>query len=196
MDKNRLEAFSDGIIAIIITIMVLEFDIPKDTSWIALWKLWPVFISYGLSFFFVGLYWSSHHHLFHKAEKVNNKILWANMLNLFFLSFTPFATAWMGENSFSSQTVTLYAIVLTLTVVSYLILVHQLRCLHGYDSIFSKAFKGYSKTYITIALNSSAALIAFVGFPIVAFVLLIIISLSWFIPNHKFEKNELNTNKK
>jgi len=191
MDKNRLEAFSDGIIAIIITIMVLEFNVPKDTSWLALLKLWPVFISYALSFFFVGLYWSSHHHLFHKAEKVNNKILWANMLNLFFLSFTPFATAWMGENSFTSQTVTLYSIVLTLTVVSYLILVHQLRCLHGYNSKFSKAFKGYKKTYITIILNSSAALIAFLGFPIVAFMLLIIISLSWFIPNHRFEKSEV-----
>lgn len=191
MDKNRLEAFSDGIIAIIITIMVLEFNVPKDTSWLALLKLWPVFISYALSFFFVGLYWSSHHHLFHKAEKVNNKILWANMLNMFFLSFTPFATAWMGENSFTSQTVTLYSSVLTLTVVSYLILVHQLRCLHGYNSKFSKAFKGYKKTYITIILNSSAALIAFLGFPIVAFMLLIIISLSWFIPNHRFEKSEV-----
>jgi uncharacterized membrane protein len=189
LDKNRLEAFSDGVIAIIITIMVLEFDVPKDSSWIALWKLWPVFISYALSFLFVGLYWSSHHHLFHAAEKVNNKILWVNLLNLFFLSLTPFATAWMGENSFSSQTVTLYAVVLTLTVVSYLILVHQLRCLHGHDSKFSVTFKGYKKTYITIALNSSAAIIAFLGFPMVAFVLLILISLSWFIPNHRFEND-------
>lgn len=186
MDKNRLEAFSDGIIAIIITIMVLEFDIPNDSSWIALWELWPVFVSYALSFFLVGLYWSSHHHLFHKAEKVNNKILWVNLLNLFFLSLTPFATAWMGENSFGSPAVTLYAVVLTLTVISYLILVHQLRCLHGHDSKFSKAFKGYKKTYFTIALNSAAALIAFLGFPRFAFVMLIIISLVWFIPNHRF----------
>jgi len=186
MDKNRLEAFSDGVMAIIITIMVLEFKVPHDTSWQSLWQLWPVFISYALSFVFVGLYWSSHHHLFHLASKVNNKILWANMLGLFSLSFTPFATAWMGENTFSSTTVAFYAIILTLCVVAYLLLVHQLRCLHGYNSDFSKAFKGYWKTYITIALNSSAALVAMLGMPKMAFVLLIIISLLWFVPNHRF----------
>lgn len=186
MDKNRLEAFSDGVMAIIITIMVLEFKTPKEISWEALWQIWPVFISYALSFFFVGLNWSSHHHLFHLASKVNNKILWANLLNLFCLSFTPFATAWMGENAFKSITVTFYAIVLTLCVFAYLILVHQLRALHGYDSQFSKAFKGYTKIYLTIALNLSAAMIAFLGFPKLAFVLLILISLAWFIPNHRY----------
>ena len=187
MDKNRLEAFSDGVMSIIITIMVLEFKMPKSTSWESLWQIWPVFVSYALSFFFVGLNWSSHHHLFHLASKVNNKILWANLLGLFCLSFTPFATAWMGENAFKSATVTFYAIILTLSVISYLILVHQLRSLHGYDSKFSKAFKGYFKIYLTIALNLSAALIAFLGLPKVAFILLFLISLMWFIPNHRFE---------
>lgn len=186
MDKNRLEAFSDGVMAIIITIMVLEFKVPKETTWNALSQLWPVFLSYALSFFFVGLNWSNHHHLFHQAKKVNNKIIWANLLNLFFLSIIPFATAWMGENSLSNNTVTFYALVLTLSVLAYLILVHQLRCLHGYESEFSKAFKGYIKVYFTIALNLSAALIAFLGLPKLAFILLILISLFWFIPNHRF----------
>jgi len=185
MNKNRLEAFSDGVMAIIITIMVLEFKVPKETSWESLWQLWPVFTSYALSFFFVGLNWSSHHHLFNLANKVNNKVLWANLLALFFLSFTPFATAWMGENAFKRTTVAFYSITLTLSVVAYLVLVHQLRCLHGYNSTFSKAFKGYWKIYMTIALNSSAALIAFLGFPKLAFVLLVLTSLSWLIPNHK-----------
>ncbi|WP_320053541.1 TMEM175 family protein [uncultured Acetobacteroides sp.] len=189
MDKNRLEAFSDGVMAIIITIMVLEFKVPHDTSWESLWNLWPVFLSYALSFVFVGLYWSSHHHLFHMAERVNNRILWSNMLGLFFLSFTPFATAWMGENTFNSQTVTLYAVILSLCVVSYLLLVHQLRALHGYDSKFSKTFKGYTKIFITISLNSLAALIAFFGYPRIAFILLILTSLAWFIPNHRYENH-------
>ncbi|MDP4201697.1 MAG: TMEM175 family protein [Bacteroidota bacterium] len=185
MDKNRLEAFSDGVMAIIITIMVLEFKIPKETTWNALSQLWPVFLSYALSFFFVGLNWSNHHHLFHQAKKVNNKILWANLLNLFFLSFVPFSTAWMGENSFNSNTVTFYALILTSSVFAYLLLVHQLRCLHGLESDFSKAFKGYIKVYWTIALNISAALIAFLGLPKLAFILLILISIFWFIPNHR-----------
>ena len=111
---------------------------------------------------------------------------------LFFLSFTPFATAWMGENAFKSTTVSFYAITLTLSVIAYLILVHQLRCLHGYDSVFSKSFKGYWKIYLTIALNSSAALIAFWGFPILAFVLLVFISLSWLLPNHKKINERVN----
>ena len=124
MDKNRLEAFSDGVVAIIITIMVLKFKVPHDTSWESLWLLWPVFVSYALSFVFVGLYWSSHHHLFHVASIVNNRVLWANMLGLFWLSFIPFCTEWMGDNAFKSTTVTFYAIILTLCVISYLVLVH------------------------------------------------------------------------
>jgi len=192
MDKNRLEAFSDGIMAIIITIMVLEFKVPHDTSWQSLWNLWPVFLSYALSFLFVGLYWSSHHHLFHMAKKVNNKILWANMLGLFWLSLLPFSTAWMGENSFKSNTVTIYALLLSLCVFSYLVLVRQLCFLHGINSEFSKAFRGRTKSYITLALNLIAALTALIGFPIAAFILLILISALWFIPNHRFENHSAN----
>ena len=122
MDKNRLEAFSDGVMSIIITIMVLEFKMPQSTSWESLWQIWPVFVSYALSFFFVGLNWSSHHHLFYLASKVNNKILWANLLGLFCLSFTPFATAWMGENQFDKNPVALYGINLLLCAFAYIVI--------------------------------------------------------------------------
>lgn len=145
MDKNRLEAFSDGIMAIIITIMVLELKVPHDPSWQSYLDAYPVFISYALSFVFVGLYWSSHHHLFLKAFKVNNTILWVNMFGLFWLSLIPFATASMGENSFKSITVTIYSVLLTLCVISYLILVYQLCRLHGAKSEFSSTSGDYSK---------------------------------------------------
>jgi uncharacterized membrane protein len=194
MDKNRLEAFSDGVMAIIITIMVLEFKIPHETSWDSLWQLWPVFLSYALSFVFVGLNWSSHHHLFHLASRVNNKILWANLSGLFWLSLIPFATAWMGENAFKSTPVTLYALILAMCVITYLLLVHQLRSLHGFDSDFSKAFKGYFKSYLTITLNLTAAFIAFIGYPKLAFILMILISLLWFLPNHRFENRQAENN--
>ena len=189
MNKNRLEAFSDGVVAIIITIMVLGLKVPHDANWESLWQNWPVFISYTLSFVFVGLNWSSHHHLFYMATKVNNKILWANMLGLFWLSLIPFSTAWMGENAFKSTTVTLYAIILTLCVVSYLILVQQLRVLHGSDSDFYKAFRGQSKSYITIALNITSAIVSLLGLPKFAFGLLVMTSLLWFIPNHRFRNH-------
>ncbi|MFV5697402.1 TMEM175 family protein [Flavobacterium sp. ZT3R17] len=186
MDKNRLEAFSDGVMAIIITIMILELKQPSETKWESLWENWPIFISYALSFVFVGLYWSSHHHLLHMARKVNNRILWANMFGLFWLSFIPYSTSWMGENAFQSTTVTLYAIILTLCVISYMILVYQLRYLHGFDSDFSKAFKGNYKSYLTITLNLVAAIIATLGMPKIAFIILVMTSLLWFIPNHRF----------
>jgi uncharacterized membrane protein len=189
MNKNRLETFSDGVIAIIITLMVLVLKVPHNARWESLWDNWPIFISYALSFVFVGLYWSSHHHLFHLASKVNNKILWVNLLGLFWLSFIPFSTGWMGENAFKSTTVTLYAIILTLCVVSYLILVRQLRVLHGFNSEFSKAFKGNFKSYLTISLNLAAAFISFLGMPKLAFVVLAMTSVLWFIPNHRFVNN-------
>ena len=189
MDKNRLEAFSDGVMAIIITIMVLDLKVPHNPTWQSYLDAYPVFVSYALSFVFVGLYWSSHHHLFHSASKVNNKILWINMIGLFWLSLVPFVTASMGENSFKSITVTLYAIVLTLCVIAYMLLVNQLCRMHGTNSEFSKTFKGHFKSYVTITLNLTAALISFFGMPKTAFVLLILISLLWFIPNHKSYNN-------
>jgi uncharacterized membrane protein len=191
MDKNRLEAFSDGVLAIIITIMVLELKVPHNPTWQSYVDAYPIFVSYALSFLFVGFYWSSHHHLFHTAKKVDNKVLWVNMLALFWQSLIPFTTASMGENHFSSITVTVYAIVLVLGIVSYILLVNQLCRLHGAGSDFSKAFKGHSKSYITIALNSIAAIISIVGFPKIAFILIALTALMWFIPNHRFGNTKI-----
>lgn len=186
MDKNRLEFFSDGVLAIIITIMVLELKVPHNPTWQSYLDEFPIFISYALSFLFVGLYWASHHHLFHTAKKIDNKVLWVNMLALFWQSLIPFTTASMGENLFSSVTVTVYAIVLVLGIVSYILLVNQLCRLHGAGSDFSKAFKGHTKSFVTIALNSVAAIISILGLPKIAFVLIALTALMWFIPNHRF----------
>lgn len=186
MDKNRLEAFSDGVMAIIITIMVLDLRVPHNPTWRSYLEAYPIFLSYALSFVFVGLYWGTHHHLFHEAHKVNNKILWINMLGLFWLSLIPFATASMGENSFASIPVAVYAVILGLVTVSYLFLANHLCLLHGAHSEFAKTFKGHLKTYVTIAFNSAAAVISLFGWPKFAFALLVLVALLWFIPNRRF----------
>ena len=187
MNKNRLEAFTDGVMAIVITIMVLEFEIPKDPTIHSYMEMWPEFISYAISFLFVGLNWATHHHLFQTISKINNKVLWANMASLFVLSFVPFATAAMGENNFKEITVTIYASILTLSVLCYFLLVHQLRLLYGKESKFYASFKGQKKSYISLGLNILSVIISAVGFPKIAFMLLIITSLAWFLPNHMFE---------
>jgi uncharacterized membrane protein len=189
MEKNRIETFTDGVVAIIITIMVLQFKTPKDPTIDSYLEMWPVFLSYAVSYLFVGLNWASHHHLFQTVSKVNNTILWINMLNLFVLSLVPFATATMGENSFKAITVTIYASLLTLSIIVYLIFVNQLCKLHGKGSSFSNTFKGHKKTYISLGLNLLAIFISVIGFPKIAFMLLIVTSLAWFIPNHIFEHN-------
>lgn len=187
MQKNRLEAFTDGVYAIIITIMVLELHVPHDPNFKSYIEMWPVFASYAVSFLFVGLNWASHHHLFHTVTKVSNGVLWVNMLNLFILSLLPFATATMGENSFKSITVAIYASLLTVSIVVYLVMVKLLCKAHGNNSSFSKQFKGHNKSYISLLLNCIAIVISMAGFPKAAFALLVIISLAWFIPNHVFE---------
>ena len=189
MNKARLEAFTDGVMAIIITIMVLELKVPKDPTIHSYLDMWPTFISYALSFLFVGLNWATHHHLFQTVTKINNKVLWINMLNLFVLSLVPFATAAMGENNFKEITVTIYASILTLSIIIYFLLVHQLRKLYGKESNFVKAFKGQRKSYISLWLNLLAVLISAIGFPKTAVALLIVTSMAWFIPNHVFENH-------
>ena len=187
MNKSRLEAFTDGVYAIIITIMILEIKVPHDPTVESYVEMWPVFISYAVSFLFVGLNWASHHHLFQAVAKINNKVLWVNMLNLFILSLVPFATATMGENDFKALTVTIYASLLSASIIVYLIFVNLLCRLHGKGSFFSNTFKGHQKTYISLALNVIAITVSVVGFPKIAFLLLVITSLAWFIPNHVFE---------
>ena len=131
MGKNRLEAFSDGVLAIIITIMVLELKVPHDTSWAALQAHWPVFISYVLSFIYVGLYWNNHHHFFHAIQRVDGRVLWANLHLLFWLSLIPFVTGWMGENHFAPLPVALYGVVLLMCALAWWLMQQSLLCLPG-----------------------------------------------------------------
>lgn len=189
MNKNRLEAFTDGVYAIIITIMVLELDVPNNPNLHTYLEMWPVFASYAVSFLFVGLNWASHHYLFQTVSKINNKVLWINMWNLFVLSLVPFATATMGENSFKEITVTIYAAILTVSILNYFALVRELKILHGKNSHFAKSFKGSKKSFISLGLNFTAIIISVAGFPKISFVLLFLTSLAWFLPNHFMEKH-------
>ena len=170
--------------------MVLELKAPHNPTLETYLAMWPVFISYVVSFLFVGLNWASHHHLFHTVTKVNNKVLWINMLNLLILSLIPFATATMGENDFKEVTVTIYAGLLCISIIVYIFLVNQLCSLHGKNSTFSNQYKGHKKTYLSLGCNIIAVVISLTGFPKTAFILLILTSLSWFLPNHIFEQHK------
>lgn len=191
MSKARLEAFSDAVIAIIITIMVLELRVPHNPTWQDYLNAYPIFVSYALSFVLVGLYWSSHHYLFATVSKVDNKIIWLNLFSLFWHSLIPFATASMGENNFSRVTVTVYAGVLFFANVFYLALVNSLCKLHGENSAFGKAYKGHRTVYISMIVNASAAIISLVGFPKIAFLIIAAATLMWFIPNHIINRNRM-----
>ena len=185
MNKNRLEAFSDGILAIIITIMVLDLKVPINPPWQSYVDAYPIFVSYALSFILVGLYWSTHHHLFHNVQKVNNKVLWMNMFALFWQSLIPFATASMGENKFTNVTVIVYALVLTFCTISHTFLVNSLIRLHGKNSNFSTiANKDKRKGNITLTMNILAIFIAYLGYPRVAFLTIVLTAIQWFIPNN------------
>src|SRR6476619_2110732 len=163
MTTTRLEAFSDGVIAIIITIMVLELRAPHDASLAALRPLWPVFLSYVMSFIYLGIYWNNHHHLLHIAEHVNGRILWANLHLLFWLSLVPFATAWMGENEFAGSSVALYGVVLLSAAIAYTILVRALLALHGRESLLATALGSDFKGKISIVLYIVGIALTFVN---------------------------------
>jgi uncharacterized membrane protein len=192
MSKGRLEAFSDAVIAIIITIMVLELKVPHGTDWPALRPLLPVFLSYVLSFVFLGIYWNNHHHLFQAVKKVNGRTLWANMHLLFWLSLTPFVTAWMGENSFKSLPVALYGIVLLCAAVSYYILTLTLVSQHGEDSTIAIALGSDIKGKISIILYVSAILLSFVN-TLMAGSIYVIVAVIWIIPDKRIEKILIET---
>ena len=187
MDKGRLEAFSDGVIAIIITIMVLELKIPNVDSIEALKPLLPVFLSYILSFIYVGIYWNNHHHTFQAAESVNGTILWANMHLLFWLSLVPFVTAWMGENHFTRWPVTFYGIVLLMNSIAYALLMAALVKLHGKDSVLAKAIGKDRKGTISTAIYIIAIAISWVNQQI-SFALYVLVAIIWFIPDRRIEK--------
>jgi uncharacterized membrane protein len=188
MGKGRIEAFSDGVIAIIITIMVLELKVPHGTELSDLAALWPVFLSYVLSFVNVGIYWNNHHHLFHAAKKVSGPVLWANLHLMFWLSLMPFATAWAGENHFAPMTIAVYALDLMMCAVAYTILQVMLtRANGGAESIMARALGGDVKGKVSLAAYVLAIPLAFVSTAL-AGALIVIVALIWFIPDRRIEK--------
>ena len=189
MDKGRLEAFSDGVIAIIITIMVLEIKVPHGASWEELSPLLPKFLSYVLSFVFVGIYWNNHHHTMKTAESVNARILWANMHLLFWLSLIPFASGWMGENNFATIPVALYGVALLMCAVAYTILTFSLIAHHGPDSKLTRAIEsdGDLKGRISLVCYALAIPVAFWN-ATVACVLYVIVAIIWFMPDRRIER--------
>jgi TMEM175 potassium channel family protein len=187
MSKARLEAFSDGVVAIIITIMVLELHAPDHATWAALLPLWPVFLSYVLSFIYLGIYWNNHHHLLQAIKHVDGRVLWANMHLLFWLSLIPFATAWMGQNQFGAQPVALYGVVLLLSGVAYFILTKALLALHGHDSVLAAALGRDFKGKISPAFYLVAIPLSFVA-PWIACALYVLVAIMWLVPDRRIEK--------
>ena len=187
MGKTRLEAFSDGVIAIIITIMVLEMRAPHGADLEALAPVLPVFGSYVLSFVFVGIYWSNHHHLLHTARHVTGGILWANLHLLFWLSLVPFVTAWMGENHFEQQPVALYGVVMLMAGIAYYILEVILMRHHGPESALREAVGSDVKGMISVVMYALAIAASF-GNRWVALAIYVAIALMWLIPDPRIEK--------
>ncbi|MFI5348343.1 MAG: TMEM175 family protein [Elusimicrobiota bacterium] len=186
MGKGRLEAFSDGVIAIIITIMVLELKTPQGVGFDALRPLIPVMMSYALSFIYVGIYWNNHHHMLHAATKVNGRILWANLHLLFWLSLFPFVTSWMGANRFVAIPVALYGCVLLMAGIAYYILAHALAAHHGRDSTLALALGKDFKGLASIAIYAAAIASAFWN-PRIASVLYVAVALMWLVPDRRIE---------
>jgi uncharacterized membrane protein len=187
MTKGRLEAFSDGVIAIIITIMVLELRAPHQPNPASLIPLVPVFLSYLLSFIFLGIYWSNHHHLFHAVKNVNGGILWANLHLLFWLSLVPFVTGWMGENNFAPWTLAIYGMVLLLAAIAYFILVRALLSLHGSNSVLATALGSDFKGKISMVIYVVAIPLALVKWWL-ACSLYILVAIMWLAPDRRIER--------
>ena len=185
MSKGRLEAFSDGVIAIIITIMVLELRVPEEGTLSALFPLLPKFLSYLLSFIFLGIYWNNHHHLWQAAKHVNGSILWANMHLLFWLSLIPFVTGWMGEH-FSTIPVAFYGGVLWLSAMAYFIMVRAMLAHHGRDSVLASALGDGKKERVSLILYSVAIPLAFAAAWIAA-MLYVVVAIMWLIPDRRIE---------
>jgi uncharacterized membrane protein len=190
VSKSRLEAFSDGVMAIIITIMVLELEIPHKDTLEALIPLLPKFLSYVLSFIFLGIYWNNHHHLLQAVKQVGGSNLWANTHLLFWLSITPFATAWMGENNFSTIPVAFYGGVLWMSGLAYYIFVRTLIANHGSDSVLAAAIGKDVKGLRSLYIYSAAIPLAFVS-PWIAVFLYVVVSVMWLIPDQRIEKKLL-----
>ncbi len=186
MTRTRLEAFSDGVIAILITIMVLELKVPHGVSWQALRPLIPVFLVYILSFMFLGIYWNNHHHMLHATERVNGRILWANLHLLFWLSLIPFGTGWMGENDVAPLPTALYGVVLLMAAIAYTILQRTIVAHQGPHSRLQEALGSDFKGKLSIASYVAAIPLAFVT-PWIAIGLYVFVALLWLVPDRRIE---------
>jgi len=186
MHKGRLEAFSDGVLAIIITIMVLELHAPHEATLAALRPLTPVLLSYSLSFVYVGIYWNNHHHLLQASRHVNGAVLWANLHLLFWLSLVPFATNWLGDTHFAAAPAAVYGIILLMAAIAFTILAHVLTRIHGRDSALARAVGKDRKGKLSLALYVSGVAVAFV-WPWIACVIYTVVALIWLIPDPRIE---------
>ena len=185
--KGRVEAFSDGVLAVIITIMVLELHPPHEASLAALHEVLPKFLAYVLSFVFIGIYWNNHHHLFHSVQHVNGRILWANNFLLFTLSLVPFTTDWMGETQYSTIPVVVYGLVLLLAGFGYYFVAHGLARLHGPDSALAQALGRDLKGWASPVLYAIGILGAFIH-PLVGVAFYVLVAMIWFIPDTRIER--------
>lgn len=191
--KGRIEAFSDGVIAIIITIMVLEMKVPHGDSIESLKPLIPVFMSYVLSFIYVGIYWNNHHHMMQAVKSVNGAVLWANLHLLFWLSLVPFVTGWMGENHFTKWPVACYGVVLIMNGIAYAILVKVLIHHHGEQSLLAEAFGNDWKGKISVLIYAIAIGLTWYN-AAVAFAMYAVVAAIWFIPDRRIEKKLTHEN--
>jgi uncharacterized membrane protein len=187
MPTERLTAFSDGVVAIIITIMVLELKVPHGADWAALATLTPVFLSYVLSFVYVAIYWNNHHHLLHTCERIDGTILWANMHLLFWLSLIPFATAWSGENHFASLPTAIYGVALLMPALAYYLLQKAIIRLEGTDSTLARALGRDVKGKVSPLLYVAAIALAFVNHWI-SIAIYLAVAVMWFIPDRRIER--------
>lgn len=187
MGKTRLEAFSDGVVAIIITIMVLELKVPHSADFRALLPLWPVFMSYVLSFVYVGIYWNNHHHMLHAVKEVSGGVLWANLHLLFWLSLIPFVTAWMGENHFENGPTAAYGFVLFMCALAYMVLVHRLVVNHPKNATLAEAIGDNRKGKLSTALYLTGMVVSWFG-AWLGFVIYAAVAVMWLIPDRRIEE--------
>ena len=187
MGKNRLEAFSDGVLAIIITIMVLELKVPHGEDLSTLKPLLPIFLSYVLSFLYIGIYWNNHHHTLHTVSRVSGGVLWANLHLLFWLSLLPFVTGWMGENHFSAAPTALYGVVLLMAAIAYWILVRAIIHVEGHDSLLATAIGSDKKGNISVVIYALAIPLAYYN-QWLAQGLYLVVAFMWIVPDSRIEK--------
>jgi uncharacterized membrane protein len=188
MNKNRLEAFSDGVIAILITIMVLDLKVPRGTDLGALAALWPVFTSYVLSFVYLGIYWNNHHHMLQAAERVNGLVLWANLHLLFWLSLIPFSTSWMGENDFARWPTFIYGVNLLACALAYYVLQSALTRLEGRNSLLARALGGDWKGRLSPVLYVMGLAATWFLAPFAGIAFFALVALLWLIPDRRIER--------